>query len=162
MKCEMIIKRIIEAEGDESFPLLERLALNLHLLFCDECAESFRRYQESRDLLARMALQSALPPALPDLNASIMAKLFREEGEFFDESLEEMRVPFPRWVVTGCIIVVSLVSAFFGFDFKHLSAIIGPDFILSMGITIGLVISAYSALFIGSHLKELSERFKLH
>ena len=162
MKCEMIISRIIEADGDESFPLLERMVLNLHLLFCDDCAESFRRYRESRDILAKMALPQVLPPAVSGLNASIMAKLLKEEGEFFNESLEETSVPFPRWVVTGFIILVSLVSAFFGFDFKHLSTIIGPEFILSMGITMGLIISAYGALFIGSHLKELSERFKLH
>jgi len=30
-----------------------------------------------------------------------------------------------------------------------------------MGITIGIILTTYGALFIGSHLKQLSERFGL-
>ena len=36
------------------------------------------------------------------------------------------------------------------------------SFLLPVGITIGVVLTTYGALFIGSHLKELSERFGLY
>jgi hypothetical protein len=35
------------------------------------------------------------------------------------------------------------------------------SYLLPVGITIGIVLTSYGALFIGSHLKELSERFGL-
>jgi hypothetical protein len=38
----------------------------------------------------------------------------------------------------------------------------GSSFLLPIGITIGAIVSAYGALFSGSHLKELSSRFNLH
>jgi hypothetical protein len=37
----------------------------------------------------------------------------------------------------------------------------GSSFLLPVGITIGIVLTCYGALFIGSHLKELSSRFRL-
>jgi hypothetical protein len=35
------------------------------------------------------------------------------------------------------------------------------SFLLPVGITVGIVLTSYGALFIGGHLKELSERFRL-
>ena len=65
------------------------------------------------------------------------------------------------WVIAGLIILVSLVTAFFGLDFQKLALETGMSFLLPVGITIGIVLTSYGALFIGSHLKELSERFGL-
>jgi uncharacterized membrane protein YoaK (UPF0700 family) len=36
------------------------------------------------------------------------------------------------------------------------------SFLLPIGMTVGAIVSAYGALLIGSHLKELSDRFNLH
>jgi hypothetical protein len=35
------------------------------------------------------------------------------------------------------------------------------SFLLPVGITFGIVLTSYGALFIGSHLEEFSERFGL-
>ena len=65
------------------------------------------------------------------------------------------------WVIAGFVILVSLVTAFFGLEFNNIAGEAGKSFMLPMGITIGIVLTSYGALFIGSHLKELSERFGL-
>jgi hypothetical protein len=65
-------------------------------------------------------------------------------------------------VITGLVVLVSLVTAFLGFDFERIAASQGSSFLLPLGLTIGVVISGYGAVFIGSHLKELSSRFRLH
>jgi len=57
--------------------------------------------------------------------------------------------------------MVSLITAFFGLDFKNLASESGISFLLPMGITIGIILTTYGALFISSHLNELSERFGL-
>jgi len=65
------------------------------------------------------------------------------------------------WIAAGLVMLVSLATAFFGFDFNRLALASGMSFMIPVGITIGIALSCYGALFIGSHLKELSERFGL-
>ena len=65
------------------------------------------------------------------------------------------------WVIAGLIILISLSTAFLGMDFEHIANVAGMSFMLPVGITIGIVLTSYGALFIGSHLKELTERFGL-
>jgi hypothetical protein len=47
-------------------------------------------------------------------------------------------------------------------DFIKVADTQGSSFLLPVGITIGAVLTGYGALFIGSHLKELSSRFRIH
>jgi hypothetical protein len=46
-------------------------------------------------------------------------------------------------------------------DFEKVAHRQGSSFLIPVGITIGVVVTGYGALFIASHLKELSERFGL-
>jgi hypothetical protein len=47
-------------------------------------------------------------------------------------------------------------------DFIKIAASEGSSYMLPLGITIGAAVTCYGAVFIGSHLKELSRRFGLH
>jgi hypothetical protein len=76
--------------------------------------------------------------------------------------LDPQGVSFRSWVIAGLIILVSLSSSFFNLDFVETVASYGSSFLLPVGLTIGIVVTGYGALFIGSHLKELSTRFRLH
>ncbi|QQO09422.1 peptidoglycan-binding protein [Breznakiella homolactica] len=155
MKCTTVMDRIVEADGDEHSSLLQYIRIQIHLFLCPQCAEEVNRYESARELLATEAL-----PEVPDLSDMIMAEVFRDEPE---EYLEEQRgFSFRSWIIAGCVILISLVSAFFGLDFQELSANASPSFMLAIGLTIGIIISVYGALFIGTHVKRLSERFRLH
>jgi hypothetical protein len=163
MDCKEMLDRIIEADGDESLPLFRHLALEFHLLICPRCSREFRRYRLGRELLSAAGQDPELKsPGLPDLSASIMAVILAESaGTSGPEDAVSEALSFRRWVITGCIIMISLVSVFFGLTFTELSAAAGFSLLVPMSLTIGIFISAYGALFIGSHLKELSERFGL-
>jgi hypothetical protein len=65
-------------------------------------------------------------------------------------------------VIIGFIILISLSTAFFGMDFIHIAAFAGSSFLLPVGLTFGGILTGYGAIFIGSHLKELSAWFRLH
>jgi len=65
------------------------------------------------------------------------------------------------WVIAGIVILLSLISAFFGYDFHRVTKAAGISLLLPVGIIIGVFLTGYGALFIGSHLKELSKRFGL-
>jgi len=57
--------------------------------------------------------------------------------------------------------LISLATVFFGLEFNKVALIAGMSFTIPIGITIGIALTSYGALFIGSHLKDLSERFGL-
>jgi hypothetical protein len=47
-------------------------------------------------------------------------------------------------------------------EFARMIPDLASSFLLPIGITIGVIVTGYGALFIGSHRKELSDRFGLH
>jgi hypothetical protein len=100
------------------------------------------------------------PPA-PGLEDSIMAKVALEIEEEQPQTASVGGLSTRGWVIAGLIILISLATAFFGFDFKRIVGEMGTSFLLPASITIGIVLTTYGAFFIGSHLKELSERFGL-
>jgi hypothetical protein len=68
---------------------------------------------------------------------------------------------FRGWVFIGFFMLISLSSSFFGMNFTEIANAEGLSFLLPIGLTIGMVVTCYGALFIGSHLDELSTRFRL-
>ncbi|MCL2764036.1 MAG: peptidoglycan-binding protein [Treponema sp.] len=160
MNCVKIMNMIYE---EDSIPLLSQIQISLHTFFCHDCAREFENYQAA---MAVMKNDFFPPPAVSwqEIEDSIMAKIHLEQIED-DEKSAETRVPgVPStrgWIIAGLVLMVSLVTAFFGFDFQNLANESGTSFLLPMGITIGVILTIYGALFIGSNLKELSERFGL-
>jgi hypothetical protein len=169
MNCRSVVDRVYENLGDKPLPLVVRMEIAVHLLFCPRCADEIARLEGAMTLLQN----GCFPPA-PGLGALILRRLSLEiSGPAAEAPEEEAEYPgwmddtaagFPLrgWVITGCIILVSLATSFFGMDFADIAASQGMSFLLPVGITIGAVVSGYGALFIGSHLKELSDRFNLH
>jgi hypothetical protein len=153
MKCDDFINLVYESE--EKFSVRQRLALAFHVFCCGHCSRELRRFEEARELLA----SDFIPPS-PDFTGVIMDKIYAEEQdrEIFDIP---GGVSTRGWVIAGIIIMVSLAATFFGDDFTSIAASQGSSFLLPLGILIGIIVSVYGALFIGSHLKELSERFRL-
>jgi hypothetical protein len=142
----------------EKMPLLMRIQIGMHILVCPDCARKIERYEVCRDIL-----RSEFLPSDPGLENSVMAMIAAKEGEV--QETEEAAVPggfsTRGWVIAGLVMLVSLATAFFGLDFNKVALANGMSFLVPVGITIGIVLTSYGALFIGSHLKELSERFGL-
>ena len=151
MSCSKIMEMVYEddnmPEASLRVPLLDQLQVSLHTFFCPVCAEKIEKYQKARALLRK----DYFPPAPKYLENSIMTKIVYEE-----ETENTYTIPgglsTRGWVIAGLIIMLSLITAFFGFDFKNLTDEFGMSFILPVGITIGIVLTTYGALFIGSHL----------
>jgi hypothetical protein len=173
MNCAQILDKVYEYAGEEpqtegSAPrtcfassLLLQIRMSLHLLICPDCAREVERFEVTQDILRH----DFLPPA-PGLENMIMAKIAAEAGESLEEfEAEEASISggfsTRGWVVAGVVMLVSLATAFFGFEFHRVATDAGMSFMLPVGITVGIVLTSYGALFIGSHLKELSERFGL-
>jgi hypothetical protein len=168
MTCYDIMDKVYEYAG-EPMPLFLRLRIAIHVFFCPDCARAVEQFEVTRNILKH----DFLPPA-PDFAEPVMLRIMREAaeqpdyaaaedlfGEVFEGPAAADGVSFRGWVIAGLVVLVSLSTACLGLDFGRLAAAEGMSFLLPVGITIGMVLTCYGAFFIGSHLKELSERFGL-
>jgi hypothetical protein len=154
MNCDKIMESMYEHSGGERMPFLLQVRIALHTMGCSDCAREIKRFEICRDVLK----EDFLPPS-PELEDSIMLACqeeVTEPGESVSVGLSTR-----GWVIAGIAILLSLISAFFGYDFNRMTAAAGISLTLPVGIIIGVFLTGYGALFIGSHLKELSERFGL-
>ena len=157
MNCSKILDMVYEYP-ENSMPFLNQIQVWLHTAICPNCAQEIERFETSRSIM-----REDFFPISPNLEEPIMARIAIEKEQ--TETEESYAVPgglsTRGWVIAGLAILVSLATAFFGLDFKNLADETGMSFLLPVGITIGIVLTTYGALFIGSHLKELTERFGL-
>jgi hypothetical protein len=155
MDCQTVLDTVYEAEKDSSLPFLTQMRIWLHLLLCPSCAGELRNLRNVEEIMKT----DFFPPS-PDFEALLMERVVEET-----DMEEQMDAPagfsFRGWVVIGFFVLLSLLSSFFGGDFIQIANAEGSSFLLPLGITIGIIVTCYGALFIGSHLKELSARFRL-
>ncbi|MCL2801510.1 MAG: peptidoglycan-binding protein [Treponema sp.] len=157
MNCSKIMEMYYE-DDENSFSLLNQFQIVLHTFFCPHCAEEIENYKSALTIMK----EDFFPAPSAETENSIMTLVNSEQTESSYSPSFIPGVPSTRgWVIAGIVLIVSFVTAFFGFDFQKLASESGMSFMLPMGITIGLVLTTYCILFIGSHLKELSERFGL-
>jgi hypothetical protein len=170
MNCTKILDLVYEYEDEAAqgadhgswgaIPvlLLNQIKIWLHTLYCPDCAQEIERYKFSRDILH----EDFFPPS-PGLEDAIMARIavLEERQEAEETPALPGGLSTRGWVIAGLLIFLCMATAFFGLDFQKLAHETGVSFLLPVGITFGIVLTTYGALFIGSHLKELSERFGL-
>ena len=155
MDCQTVMDITYESDKDSPLPLLTQIRVWFHLLYCPRCSAEIRNLRRVEEIMT----VDFLPPS-PDFEESLMERLYQETGM---ESATDAPAGFSLrgWVFTGFFVLLSLSSSFFGMNFEEIAKTEGSSFLLPVGITIGLILTCYGALFIGSHLKELSSRFGL-
>ena len=155
MDCHTVMDTFYEAERENFLPITTQLRIGFHLLFCSGCAGEVRNLRYAEEIMK----SDFLPPS-PDFGDLLMERLYQENA-VEEETYAPAGFSLRGWVIIGFFVLLSLSSVFFGGNFVHIAKAEGLSFLLPLGITIGVVLTCYGALFIGSHLKELSERFRL-
>jgi len=155
MSCAKILDIVYE---QEDMSLFNRIRVGLHLLVCPDCAQEVERFEVCRDIY----YHDFLFPA-PDLEDAVMSMISAEEEEIAEAMNAEIIGGFSirGWIIAGIVMLISLATVFFGLEFNKVALIAGMAFTIPIGITIGIALTSYGALFIGSHLKTLSDRFHL-
>ena len=156
MDCHTVTDYIYEAEKNKDLPILTNMGIWLHCIFCHNCAEKQADLKLTREIMG-----TEFFPLSPDFEDILMEQLLTETS--FEEKADvQAGFSFKGWVIIGFFMLFSLVSTFFGMNFIQIADREGLSFLLPIGLTIGAALTCYGALFIGSHLKELSGRFGLH
>lgn len=143
MNCRSFRNQLDALEDDEM-----TIDMNVHARSCPECAA------EAAALKAAMSLYR-----LPDLAGS---------ADVVPRVLALLPfVPAPRrsvsmrdWLVTGFVIVFSMVLVPLLAEFRALKAAYGNVFTMSLSMALGLFITLYAGLFVMSHLDEFTRRLK--
>jgi hypothetical protein len=156
MNCRIVMDKMYSAAGGEPLPLLARLEIAAHLFFCRRCTGEFHKLEAAQGIMRT----DFFPPS-PDFEETLAARVF-DEGAGSEAADAPTGTSFRGWVITGFIVLISLSTAFLGLNFTKVADAQGPSFLLPVGLTIGAVLTGYGAIFIASHLKELSSRFRLH
>jgi hypothetical protein len=155
MDCHNVMDTIYEYEKDNPLPFLLQMRIWFHLLFCPDCSREIRNLRNIEEIMRTDFL-----PASPGFEDILMERLYAE-----DEVARDTDAPagfsLRLWVIIGFFVLLSLSSSFFGMNFVEIADSEGLSFLLPVGLTVGMVVTCYGALFIGSHLKELSSRFRL-
>jgi hypothetical protein len=162
VKNSVILDKIydfsLRSSADSSFSLLLRLEIALYIVFSSRYAARYLHLEATREILH----SDFFPPA-PELEDSVMDLISAEAVEMPPEEQNlSYEVSFRNWIIIGLVVLVSLATSLFGIDSVRMFPGIASSFLLPIGITIGVIVTVYGALFIGSHLKELSDRFGLH
>ena len=155
MNCDTVVDTIYEAEKDISLPIMTQIRIGLHLLFCPSCTEEIKKLRCIEEIM-----QNDFFPPSPDFGELLMERLV-EEADIEEETDAPTGFSFRGWVLIGFFVLLSLSSAFFGMNFVKITDTEALSLLLPLGITTGMALTCYGALFIGSHLKELSTRFGL-
>lgn len=163
MKHSFVIEKIYEGE---TLSFFDRLVIAFHLLGCQQCARDLVRYENAREIMRDDFFMDAESgeTGYESVADSVMALISEEKHEaasglFVD--LPSEILPIREWIISGVIIIAALTTSFFGMDFGSLVHDFGNGFTIPLAVTIGTVITAYIAVFIGKHLKELSKLFGL-
>jgi len=153
--CDTVLDAIYETDRDRPLSVISQARMKLHLLFCHACSAELRNFQYVEEIM-----KEDFFPQSTQFEESFMELLYKETA--MEEKIETSAgFSFRSWVVIGFFVLLSLSSSFFGMNFVQIADSEGLSFLLPVGITIGMVVTCYGALFIGSHLEELSTRFGL-
>jgi hypothetical protein len=154
MNCDKVLDFLYYS--DEGIPFITRLLIAFHVRHCPGCASHLRALRTASTLLE----EDFFPPA-KNIADSVMA-LARADEPFAESSCEHEVVSLRAWIITGFALLFSLSSVYLGIDYLTPIDTRTINFMLPVGITVGGVITAFCAIFIGCHIKELSKWFGLH
>jgi len=151
------MESLYEAEDARPLPLIYQLKTKLHIMLCPSCARNLRNLKRVEDIMRTDFL-----PLSPGFEDALMEQLYKENCAIGEKTDAPAGFSFRSWIIIGFFLILSLSSSFFGMNFIEIANSAGLSFLLPVGLTIGMVVTCYGALFIGSHLNELSTRFRLH
>ncbi len=140
MRCEKAIARFLDLDQQERLPL----ALRLHLAHCAKCRNEVRSLSQTFHSLGDVS--GVVMPR--DMGDGVM-RMIRLSATTYGRSMSLF-----NWMSGEILIIASLVLIQFNDPRVWLEGHFGGSLEVPLNIVLGLVITVYSSVFIGTHLKE--------
>lgn len=138
MKCDKVIKSFLN-QDDSRYP---SLLIRSHMLVCTKCREEIRM-MSNVFLKASVVSLYAMPKDLSDL---VMRRIRLSETAYAKD------ISSTKWLFTGVIIFASIFMVSYSESFIWLRRHFGSELEVPLNMVLGLIITVYSASFVGTHL----------
>jgi len=148
MKCDDALQRFLEMDNRESFPI----SLRFHMLHCAKCRTEIETFRHACDLL----LDDSPFEMRRDLSGLILDKVTGDYPSYRRE------MSYARWFLAGFIIIASRLAVSYSDTMVSLQGHYGGRLEIPLNIVLGLVVSIYAVLFIGTHVEELKRIARLY
>ncbi len=146
MKCEEVIERFLGQE-DGRYPAF---FIRLHIVFCSRCRNEIRALQS---IFIKAATSSSY--TMPyDATGEVMRSIFKSA------IIYEKNISSVKWLFTGAVIFASIFLVSYSESFIWLRSHFGSGLEIPVYIVLGLIITFYSAMCIGSHMDGLKKFIK--
>ena len=144
MRCDEFLDRHDRLDSGEE----PGLFLRLHLLSCPGCRARVARHEADLEAI-RAAAAGPVDAVLEDaIEARVMAAV--------------RLMPAPRralhardWAISGLVLFASVALVPFDANYGILRDLFGEGFTMPLCLVLGLVLTIYGAVFIGTHMTEL-------
>ncbi len=143
MECETVISKYLERSETFRIPVL----LRFHTLFCPECRDEIEK------LRAEFEKLKAYPPhEIPvDITENVMARV-----QLLEETYEHEISCF-KWIAVGIVIIGSRFLFTYSDSHVWLQGHFGKQFDIPLNIILGLIVTAYAILFVGTHIDDIKK-----
>jgi len=149
MKCKETMQRYLELDNQETLPL----AMRLHVFFCHACREEIERLA---GLFERMRDFTDGYPS-PDFSQRILSLI----GAVELEPEVKKTTPLRYWLGVGVLFVVGTIVVQFIKPTVQVKLLSGGVIELPLNIICCAGVMIYLAVFIGSHIEEVSKFLKI-
>ena len=143
MKCNDAVKKFMELDDYRNIPL----ALRLHIKICRKCREEFAEFSAALDSLSLDSPYNA-PRGLV---SGVMSIILRENPAVSG------RISGAKWVTAGTVIFASILLINFSESFIWLEGQFGSSYTVPLGIVLGLVLTAYSAIVVACNYEYMKK-----
>lgn len=120
----------------------------VHARSCQSCAHQYENIRAAISLYQRPEIAEST-----DLLPGIMASL-----PYL--SPPRRAISMRNWVLSGCILVASIIGVPMLSDFRALRSVYGAGFTLPLALMFGVIVTLYAGVFVISHLDAFSQRLR--
>jgi hypothetical protein len=143
MKCEKVIESFLK-QDDSRYPAF---LIRLHIAFCSRCREEIRALQK-----IFVEARTGYPFAIPrDMSGPVMRAIINSDLVYKKD------ISSVKWLFPGVIIFASIFLVSYSDSFIWLKGHFGGVLEVPLFIVLGLAITFYAALFIGTHLEMMGK-----
>ncbi len=153
MTCREALRELLMLDADQD-PYTELAA---HLARCEQC-----RREEAKLRFAMMALRSPERRRTDDeLTGRIMAAVLAEPAPG-EPGTERGPMPLRNWLAAGVLILAGILGLQYSDSFEWVRLAFGEAIDLAMGLILGVFLTTYLCLLVGSNLKRVQRLFRPH
>ncbi len=157
MNCAKTMDGYLALDKNEQVPL----AITLHLLVCRSCRTAVRRMTLAEDMLSA-GLRPEERGGSDELINQSLAGILASGLAYPRLYPREYPVSMKKWVVAGICLLSSFVFIPLSSAGLWSRNVLGPAFVIPLYLLIGIAVTAYCGLFIGTNIDFFVKKFGLH